>query len=140
MAIEQIDHLSDEQIKDLLRLYKITYWAKDRKEEDVRRMLSHSTFLIGMRDSRTDRLVAFARVVTDQVYKALLLDVVVDPEYQGTGLGKRLMDIAMEHPIVSRIEHVDLFCTKDMIPFYERWGFVFQEGETKWMRRERKME
>lgn len=36
--------------------------------------------------------MAFARILTDYVYKALILDVIVEPAYRGRGLGRLLME------------------------------------------------
>jgi len=69
------------------------------------------------------RLVAFARVLTDRVYRATLWDVVVDAEYQGRGVGDGLMAMVLHHPVVSQVEKVWLN-TRDKRKFYERFGFV----------------
>ena len=55
-------------------------------------MLRQSDLLIGLCDSERRHLMAFARILTDYVYKALILDVIVEPAYRGRGLGRLLME------------------------------------------------
>ena len=69
------------------------------------------------------RLVAFARVLTDGIYRATLWDVVVDAAYQGRGVGEGLMGVILAHPVLSRVEKFWLN-TRDKQKFYERFGFV----------------
>lgn len=69
------------------------------------------------------RLVAFARVLTDRIYRATLWDVIVDADYQGRGVGDGLMEIVLKHPVLARVEKFWLN-TRDKQPFYERFGFV----------------
>jgi GNAT superfamily N-acetyltransferase len=69
------------------------------------------------------RLVAFARVLTDGIYRATLWDVVVDAVYQGRGVGEGLMGVILSHPVLSRVEKFWLN-TRDKQKFYERFGFV----------------
>jgi len=38
-------------------------------------------------------------------------------------LGKKLMDAIVGHPALVRVEHFELYCRPELIPFYERWGF-----------------
>ena len=43
--------LTSEHFQDLMGLYKNTYWAADRSEEEVRRMLEHTDILFALVDS-----------------------------------------------------------------------------------------
>jgi predicted GNAT family N-acyltransferase len=86
-------------------------------------------------DDRAHRLAAFARVLTDDVYLAMILDVIVDPTYRGTGLGRALMDTVLAHPRVSGVKSVELVCQPGLVGFYEKWGFTQDVGTSLLMRR-----
>ncbi|MBP7632969.1 GNAT family N-acetyltransferase [Candidatus Ozemobacteraceae bacterium] len=43
-----------------------------------------------------DRLIGFGRAISDGVIQAAIYEIVVLPEYQGKGLGKRLMNHLLE--------------------------------------------
>ena len=76
-----IEKLEKKQIEQLINLYKQCWWAKDRNVSDVKVMLDNS-LVIGILNSSND-LIGFARILTDGIYKALILDVIVDEKYRG---------------------------------------------------------
>jgi len=106
---------------DLQRLLDQTAWARGRSKDGLSRMLAHSSFVFTAWDGPL--LVGFARVLTDQVYRATLWDVVVDAPYQGRGVGDGLVECVLAHPVLSRVEKFWLN-TRDKRAFYERFGFV----------------
>ena len=79
--------------------------------------------------------MAFARVLTDGVYKALIFDVIVAGSHRDHGLGRALMDALLEHPRLKSVRHLELYCLPELIPFYRRWGFSDELGELRFLRR-----
>lgn len=65
-------------------------------------------------------LIGAGRGISDGALRAAIYDLVVLPEYQGKGIGSRIMDYLMER---SRAEIVMLFANPGKEPFYERFGF-----------------
>jgi predicted GNAT family N-acyltransferase len=86
-------------------------------------------------DRRTERLVGFARVLTDRTCLAVVLDVIVAPGARGEGVGAMVMDAVLAHPWVAGVNSVELVCQPDLVGFYERWGFTQQVGRSRLMRR-----
>ena len=134
MSLEQISKLTDEQILDLHRLYQAEWWTKGRELADVRKMLQGPAIVIAFCDSSTKRLVAFARVITDGVYKALIFDVIAAPEERGKGLGRSLIESILAHPRLRGVRHFELYCLPELVPFYEQWGFTDNLGDLHFMR------
>jgi len=118
--------------EDVQRLLKQTSWANDRDISGINNMLENSFLTLGVWDN--DRLIGFARVLNDGVYRALIDDVVVDESYRRKGIGTQIM----KH-LLARLEHVEevfLRTGEEMIPFYERFGFAASSGVTMdWERR-----
>jgi predicted GNAT family N-acyltransferase len=135
MAFEVISALTEEQIQDLHTMYQSEWWTKGRQLSDIRLMLRHSDLIIAFCDIETKRLVAFARVLTDYVYKASLLDVIVAASHRGQGLGGAVMDRIMNHPALKSVRHLELYCLEEMMPFYQKWGFTEKLGELRFMRK-----
>jgi GNAT superfamily N-acetyltransferase len=134
-AIEAINKLTGSQVADLYHLYQLNWWTKGRALADVKNMLRHSNVVIGYAEVETGKLIAFARVLTDYVYKALIFDVIVDVNYQKQGLGRALMDAILNHPDLESVNHFELYCLPEMMPFYHKWGFTDVLGELRFMRR-----
>ncbi|MEV6275981.1 GNAT family N-acetyltransferase [Nocardia sp. NPDC051832] len=104
--------------RDLLALYRTQEWWPDRTVAQLESILATTPTIAAWHE---DRLIGFARAVTDGVLRAYLEDVIVAPGYRGQGLGselvRRLLDELREIPVVS------LFCGQDLVPFYEAAGF-----------------
>ena len=66
-----------------------SYWARGRSYEDVVTTIDNS-MCFGMYD-REERIVGFARVVTDRMAFAYLMDVFILDDSQGEGLGSYLI-------------------------------------------------
>ena len=80
-------------------------------------------------------MVGFARVLTDQTYLAIILDVIVAPDARGSGVGAMLMDAILSHPRVADVKSIEPVCQPELMPFYRRWGFTDQIGQSRLMRR-----
>jgi len=98
-------------------------------------MLERSDLLFALVDRNADRLVGFARVLTDGVYLAVVLDVVVADDCRNNGLGGSLMEAILGHPQVSRVRSIELVCQPDLIAFYRRFGFTDQVGHSRLLRK-----
>jgi len=127
--------LSASHIDQLWRLYQGEWWSCGRRLDDVRRAVEHSDMIFAYCNCATGRLSAFARVLTDYVYKAVLFDVIVDPQYRDLGLGRALLEAVTCHPALLFVEHIELYCRPELTSFYERWGFTADLSELCFMRR-----
>lgn len=134
MALELQHALTDEQVEQLWRMYQAEWWTKGRRRGAVEEMLRHCDVIVAFSDSETGKLAAFARVLTDYVYKALILDVIVEASYRNTGLGRALIDAILQHPSLQSVEHFELYCRPGLVPFYRQWGFREQAGELRFLR------
>ena len=114
--------LSEGQITQLAAMYRSEWWTSERTLEETRRGVAHSSMVFGLVDG-TGGLQAFARVLTDYTFKALICDVIVLPETRGSGLGRRIMRHIQDHPQLSTVKHFELYCKPEMVPYYEGLGF-----------------
>lgn len=109
--------------EDLHRLLQQTDWAQARDPLDIQYLLDHSQLTLGVWDE--ERLIAFARVITDDRYRALIDDVVVDGDYRGRGIASHMLDTLLKR--LEHIEQVMLDCDIELVPFYDRFGFSQKE-------------
>lgn len=116
------------QIDQLQALFDVAaFWARDRRCEDLAIALANSNPVISAWDR--DRLIGFARATSDGIYRATIWDVVVHPDYQGAGLGRKLVQTVLSHPHVSKVERVYLMTTNQQ-EFYKRIGFEVNSTTT----------
>jgi ribosomal protein S18 acetylase RimI-like enzyme len=120
-SLQEQDYYQPLDLEQLLHLFQVTaFWAKNRRLEDLAVAVANSKPVVSAWDG--DRLIGFARATSDGVYRATIWDVVIHPDYQGAGLGRKLVETVLMHPHVHRAERVYLMTTHQQT-FYKRIGF-----------------
>ena len=107
-----------------------TLWAKDRNIGQIKRMLANSNVIITMWNK--NNLVGFGRATSDQVYRAVLWDIVISKDLQRVGLGKIIVEELLKDKKVNSAEKVYLMTT-DSKEFYQQLGFKVNINQTLMM-------
>ena len=88
-----------------------------------------------------EKTVGMARLVTDNGYIALVADVIVKPEYQGQGIGKKMIENllfrAKETLEEGEAMMIQLLAADGKMEFYKKFGFkdkieVVEAGMYMW--------
>lgn len=109
-----------------------SYWAKGRSMDAVLRSIENSyCFGAYLPDGRQ---IAFARMVTDQVVFAWIMDVFVVLEYRGMGVGKELVTAVLAHESLRQVNGIGLR-TRDAHRLYRSFGFETLPESDTWMYR-----
>ncbi|KAL9236102.1 hypothetical protein vseg_010806 [Gypsophila vaccaria] len=69
------------------------------------------------------RLIGMARATSDHAFNATIWDVLVDPSYQGQGLGKALVEKLIRALLQRDIGNITLFADSKVVDFYKNLGF-----------------
>jgi GNAT superfamily N-acetyltransferase len=97
-----------------------SYWAKGRSREEVVRSVENSIcFGAYLPDGRQ---IAFARVITDRLVFAWLMDVFVAPGERGKGIGKLLISELLKNEALQQVKGIGLR-TEDAHGLYRAYGF-----------------
>ncbi|MBM7586032.1 putative GNAT family acetyltransferase [Bacillus pakistanensis] len=110
--------------KDIIPLYKDVNWWPERKESDIEKMLQLGSSVGAWKDGR---LVGFARAITDGKFRAYIEDVVVISSLQKTGIGKILVAKLLNE--LNHIDVISLFCSEELIPFYDQNHFKYSKSQ-----------
>ncbi|NVM23991.1 MAG: GNAT family N-acetyltransferase [Desulfobacterales bacterium] len=79
--------------------------------------------------SANGKLIGYVSVLSDGVADAFLLDLMVHPKHQGTGLGKQLVRRAVIDMKQAGIQCVQVTFQDQLEPFYAMCGFhIFRGG------------
>jgi GNAT superfamily N-acetyltransferase len=108
--------------EDFLRLFHAVGWPTSARGERLGRAIAASWHAVSAYDG--DRLVGMGRTISDGAIHALLADVIVDPEWQGRGVGRGIMRRLLARCEEAGIEATQLFAATGKAPFYARLGFV----------------
>ena len=123
---DTLDGLTPGRIATLYR--RAPLLRKTDNPEALRRSFEQSSLVLSLWEA--DRLVGLARVLTDGEQLSYLCDLAVEPDLQGGGVGKRLIDEVLE-----RCAGTELVLRDSNIStgFYERLGF--EPVENAWVRK-----
>lgn len=98
---------------------KDIYWAAGRTIEEVQTTIDHS-FCFGIYSD--GKQIGFARVITDYVVFAYLMDVFIDEAERGKGYASILIDAMMKEPQLQQVK-IWRLATSDAHFLYEKFGF-----------------
>ena len=91
-------------------------WPREYSASDASAALER-TINIGAWDS--DRLVGSVRILTDGYFFATIPEVLVDPAYQRRGIGRRLMELALDRAPRGKVA---FGAQPQSVAFFERIG------------------
>ena len=103
------------------------FWAKDRNQQQICKMLSNSTVIVSLWSS--NQLIGFGRATSDLVFRAVLWDVVIASDCQGLGFGKLIIEAILTNKKIKSVERVYLMTTKSS-EFYKQLGFKLNSKQS----------
>lgn len=125
--IQYVDHITPEEY---LELRKKVGWMQFPLEE-AKNCVENAYMVICVRDD--EKAIGVVRLLWDGGYVAFLSDVIVSPEYQGRGIGRKLVE-----SVIRRIKDdmkpgykvkLNLNSARGKEPFYEKLGFKRRPNE-----------
>ncbi|MBK9592412.1 MAG: GNAT family N-acetyltransferase [Crocinitomicaceae bacterium] len=96
-----------------------TYWGKSRTVTEIQTTIENSR-CYGL--YLNNQQIGFARVLSDTVVFAYLMDVLIHKDYKGKGYSKILLDFIFNDPEYAKIHRWNL-ATRDAHGLYEKYGF-----------------
>ncbi|WP_284652753.1 GNAT family N-acetyltransferase [Flavobacterium terrisoli] len=99
---------------------KDIYWAAGRTMEDVQTTIDASVCFGIYLDGKQ---IGFARVITDYVVFAYLMDVFIDEQHRGKGYSSVLIEAMMNEPQLQQVK-IWRLATSDAHFLYEKFGFT----------------
>ena len=113
------------RMDEVMALLGMTYWADKRSREQVELSMKHSK-CYGVFVDDEDKLVGFARVISDFATTYYLCDVIIDPYYRNNGFGAALVGYIENLPEYQGLRGV--LITRDAHGLYEKFGYETLNG------------
>lgn len=101
-------------------------WPDAPNEEKHYELLQNSSYIWLAIDDTTNQVIGFVNAVSDEVLSAYIPLLEVLPEYQGLGIGKKLMEKMLDTLRVFYM--VDLLCDDNMVDFYDQFDMIKVTG------------
>jgi len=112
--------------KEIENLREVVGW--DRSEGIYEQVLQRHYAYYTAR-SENGKLIGYVSALSDGVADAFLLDLMVHPEYQGTGLGEQLVRKSIINMKQTGVQCIHATFNDHLEPFYAKCGFhIFKGG------------
>jgi GNAT superfamily N-acetyltransferase len=98
-----------------------TYWSPGISREKVEQAARHSALVVSAWHGKDQ--VGYCRAVSDRTRFAWLADVFVEPAHRGRGLGRAIVQFALDHPDLADVPNW-LLGTLDAHEVYAPLGFA----------------
>ncbi|KTT87234.1 GNAT family acetyltransferase [Mammaliicoccus sciuri] len=105
--------------EDLQKLYLSVGWdLYVKNNEDMTVLLKNTCYFVTVWDN--DQLVGLTRIISDDHSIAYVQDILIDPDYQGNGIGSKLLNMIKER--FNHVRQVVLMTdtSEKTINFYEK--------------------
>jgi ribosomal protein S18 acetylase RimI-like enzyme len=111
---------------------KNLFYTSIRTSNKEKKSIEHSHFVTARRISynryngglcSTNTLIGLVRIIGDSTYEYYISEVMVLPEYQGQGIGTKLMKAALNYCKQNGFMKIFLTAAKDREEYYRRFGF-----------------
>ena len=120
MNFKIIDGIEKMNLEDIVRLLRMTYWADKRTLEQIDKSTRNSS-CYGIYIEAEEKLVGFARVISDYATSYYLCDVVIDNDYRHRGLGTALISYIVQLPQYEGLRGI--LITRDAHTLYHKFGY-----------------
>lgn len=126
--IEIVENKLD--VETYLDIRASVHWKVLRKEQAEKALNNSLYTVMAVENGKT---IGMGRIVGDGAVICYIQDFVVRPEYQGTSIGRKMMERLIGHVEELRMDQSEmmlcLMCAKGRERFYEKFGFIGRPTE-----------
>ena len=131
------EHITAEEYIDFLKRTDLgSQYPKERFHERIEKLVKNAAISIAAR-AGDGQLIGVCFAITDFAYWLFLTDLGVDRRYVGRGIGKNMVEMAME--AAGGKENIIMYTCANVnaIPFYEKIGMkpavdMMERNEVEW--------
>jgi aralkylamine N-acetyltransferase len=120
VVIRQADVAED--FLGIIGLYRAHGWTHASDPKRLRKAIEASSYSVVALEE--DRVVGFARAMSDEAFAVYIADILVAPDRQRQGIGRTLAEALLEHYPLDRFHHQVLVAERGAEGFYRKLGMV----------------
>lgn len=106
------------KLNEVYNLLRQSHWAKNQPPE-ITAIAIETSLCFAIYHNNIQ--IGFARVLSDYSVFSLILDIIIDEQYRGRGLGRKLLELINNHPSIK--DTTKVLWTKDTQKLYLKCGF-----------------
>lgn len=106
----------------ILGLYRAHGWTHAGDPDRLRTAIEASSFSVVALEE--ERVVGFARAMSDDAFAVYIADILVSPDRQRQGIGRTLAEAILDHYPIEHFHHQVLVAERGAEGFYRKLGLV----------------
>ncbi len=111
-----------EHFLGIIGLYQAHDWTHAGDPARLRIAIERSSFAVVALEE--ERVVGFARAMSDEAFAVYIADILVSPDRQRQGIGRTLAEAILDHYPMDTFHHQVLVAERGAEGFYRRLGMV----------------
>jgi len=111
-----------EHFAEIVDLYRAHGWTHAGDPDRLRTAIEASSYSVVALEE--ERVVGFARAMSDEAFAVYIADILVSPDRQRQGIGRTMTEAILEHYPMDRFHHQVLVAERGAEGFYRRLGMV----------------
>ena len=111
-----------EDFLGIIGLYRAHGWTHASDPERLRTAIEASSYSVVALEE--ERVVGFARAMSDEAFAVYIADILVAPDRQRQGIGRTLAEALLDHYPIDRFHHQVLVAERGAEGFYRKLGMV----------------
>jgi len=116
---------------EIVNLYKSAGWWKDYYDSSKLDDMIKGSFAFAVAViKKSNKAIGMGRVISDGISDAYIQDLVVLPEFQETGIGKKIIRTLLEFCLSKKIVWIGLIAEPKQSGFYSNIGFKILKDYT----------
>ncbi|MGD9694393.1 MAG: GNAT family N-acetyltransferase [Thermoleophilia bacterium] len=113
---------ADDDFDGIIALYRAHGWTHASDPGRLRTAIRSSSYCVVATEE--DRIVGFARAMSDEAFAVYIADILVTPDRQRQGIGRTLLESILDHYPMDTFHHQVLVAERGAEGFYRRLGMV----------------
>ena len=125
--------VSDSPFSKFYPQCSIDYIKESLNAEGVEKRASWTHFYVIEEDGK---IIACGAIgpYWDSLTESSLFSIFVDPEYQGKGYGRKIIEVLEQDEFFKRANRIEIPASMSAIPFYRKFGYEHKNGEIVYSR------
>ena len=113
----------DDDFSGILDLYRAHNWTHARSPERLKVAIAASSFAV-VAVTGDGTVIGFARAMSDEAFAVYIADILVAPEWQRRGIGRRITRTLLDRYPLDTFHHQVLIAEPGAEGFYRRLGMA----------------
>ena len=90
--IQIVRNIQNIDFSEIIDIYLQNGWGKRYSKDKIKQLFESSNYVLFAQETESKKVIGFIRILTDGIMTSWIAEILIKPEYQAKGIGRRLLD------------------------------------------------